>query len=175
MRAPLRWAIDVVAGTGLVLLALLGAWWATDRVHAWEQPRWSCESFELLPGSPRHEPGPRERWAVATNPRCRHCIAVAWRLYDAREREPWPAELVALIVDTPSRPGRRVLLPLPPVPMWWDRENRWREKWGHRLYGEVLQFDRRGRYLGTVPADRLTGPRAPADSTAPARNERGGT
>jgi hypothetical protein len=33
----------------------------------------------------------------------------------------------------------------------------WRERWGHRLYGELLVFDRDGRLLETRPPRRLGG------------------
>ena len=178
MRTPLRWVVDVAAGVAFVLVALLAGWWATDRARRWELPRWSSESFELLLAAPNDEPhGPR-RWAVATNPRCGHCVATAWRLYDAREGEPWPAELVALIVDTPERPDVGTLLRLPPIPLWWDRENQWRKRWGHRLYGEVLEFDAAGLHVRTLDAsEALQGvePVDPEPSQAPVTVTEGGT
>lgn len=178
MRAPLRLTVDIIAAAGVIAVALLGAWWASDRVQRWERPRWSRESFEPLRVTPpvgRPSSGLR---VVATNPRCSRCITTVWRLYDARARQGWPEELVVLIVDTPARPDPRALRRLPPIPVWWDRENRWRRRWGHRLYGELLQFDATGRYLRTIVADalpRLRGPRASRASTAPALERRGGT
>ena len=57
----------------------------------------------------------------------------------------------ALVVDTPRRPGARALAALAAGPVWWDARDDWRRRWGHRVYGEVLCFDRHGRYLDTRP------------------------
>lgn len=170
--------MDLGAGAALISVMLLGAWWASDRARRWEPPRWSRESFDLLRAMPRVEPRGEGRWAMAINPRCPSCLGALWRLHATWPRHSAAEELVALIVDTPVRPGPRALRRLPPISVWWDRENRWRRRWGHRLYGELIQFDGSGRYLQTITAEeapRITGPRAPGDSTAPALERRGGT
>ena len=177
MRPPLRVTMDLASGVALIAVMLLGAWWASDRARRWEQPRWSGESFDMLHAMPGKDPR-GERWAMAVNPRCPSCLGALWRLHAAWARQSEPAELVALIVDTPGRPDRRALRRLPPISVWWDRENRWRRRWGHRLYGELLQFDGSGRHLRTIAPEevpRLAGPRASGDSTAPALEGRGGT
>lgn len=171
MRPLLRTTTDVAAGVALVLAILLGGWWARDRLRHWERPQWRSESFELLRAMPGDGPRGQGLWVVAANPRCATCLGTIWRLYEARARHARPEELVALIVDTPVRPGPRALRRLPPIPVWWDRENRWRRRWGHRVYGELLQFDGSGRYLRTITAGqapRTSDTRPPGVSTAPA-------
>jgi len=170
--------MDFAAGAALIAVVLLGAWWASDRTRRWERPRWSGESFDLLRAMPGVEPRGEARWVIAVNPRCPSCLRALWRLHATWARHSEREELVALIVDTPARPDPRALRRLPPISVWWDRENRWRRRWGHRLYGELLQFDVSGRHLRTITANeapRITGPRAPGDSTAPALERRGGT
>lgn len=169
--------MDLVAGATLIAVVLLGAWWTSDRTRRWERPRWSSASFELLRPRTHLEPRGEARWVMAVNPRCPSCLRALWRLHTA-----WPPHsgregLAVLIVDTPVRPDLRALCRLPPIAVWWDRENRWRRRWGHRLYGELIQFDGSGHYLQTITAGeapRLGGPRAAEDSTAPAL-EGGGT
>lgn len=170
--------MDLVAGASAIAVVLLGGWWASDRARRWERPRWSSESFELLRAMPRVEPRGEAQWVVVVNPRCPSCLETLWRLHGTWARHAAGEELVALIVDTPVRPDPRALHRLPPISVWWDRENRWRRRWGHRLYGELIQFDGSGRYQRTIPADeapRIRGSRAPGDSTAPALERRGGT
>ena len=178
MRRSLRVTMDFAAGATLIAVALLGAWWASDRARSWERPRWSSASFELLRPRPPIDTGGGVRWVMAINPRCPSCLRSLWRIHAAWSRRPGREGLVALIVDTPARPDARSLRRLPPIAVWWDRENRWRRRWGHRLYGELLQFDGSGQYVRTISAGevpRLGGPRAPDDSTAPALEGRGGT
>ena len=61
-----------------------------------------------------------------------------------------PERLIALIVDARRRPGADLLRAIPRLPVWWDRDGVWRRRWGHRLYGELIEFDPAGRYLRTV-------------------------
>jgi len=178
MRPPLRVTMDLVAGASLIGVALLGAWWTSDRARHWEPPRWSDASFELLRPLPQVEPREGGRWVMAVNPRCPSCLRALWNLHTTWPQRPGREGLVALIVDTPVRPDPRTLRSLPPISVWWDRENRWRRRWGHRIYGELLQFDRSGRYLRTIAAGGASPPggrQAPDDSTAPALAGRGGT
>jgi hypothetical protein len=178
MRAPLRWTMNLAAGTAVIAVVMLGAWWASDRARRWERPRWNRESFEPLRAVPLVEPRGMARWVVVVNPRCPSCLETLWRLHHTWSRHAAGEQLVALIVDTPVRPDPRALRRLPPIPLWWDRENRWRRRWGHRLYGELIQFDVAGRHLRTITAAeaaRIRRPRAPGDPTAPALERRGGT
>ena len=169
--------MDLAASATLTAVVLLGGWWVSDRARRWERPRWSSESFDLLRAMPRVEPRGEAQWVVVVNPRCPSCLSSLWRLHATWTRHTTREELVALIVDTPVRPDPRTLHGLPPIPVWWDRENRWRRRWGHRLYGELLQFDGSGRYLRTITAQdaRRTRDRPPGNPTAPALERRGGT
>ena len=87
-----------------------------------------------------------ETWLVAVNPACPHCLETHARLAAGAGRG---RRVGALVVDTPRRPGATTLAALAPGPVWWDARGDWRRRWGHRVYGEVLCFDRHGRYLAT--------------------------
>ena len=105
-------------------------------------------------------------------------MTTLWQLHAAWARHGWREELIALIVDTPARPDARALRAIPPVPVWWDRGGVWRRRWGHRLYGELIQFDASGCFVQTLAAEEVLR-RArlsdPGGSSAPARSEQGGT
>lgn len=141
------WALAAVPLCGTLLL---GGLWLADQTHRWETPSWRPELFTPLGGPPDGADLAAATWLVAVRPGCGRCVTAAWRLHAG-----WPARggadrLAVLVVDTAARPGRTVLEGLPPVPVWWDRDGVWRRRWGHRIYGEVIGFDRAGHCLGTV-------------------------
>ena len=174
MRSPLRTMMDIAAGAALVGVLLLGGWWASDRARRWEPPRWDRDAFVPLRATPRGGPAARVVWVVTVNPRCGSCIGTLRRLHAAWGRRGRPEELVALIVDTSARPDSGALRGIPPIPVWWDRANLWRRRWGHRLYGELLEFDDSGAYLRTITADEATRIRSREHPTAPALETKGG-
>ncbi len=123
-------------------LAALGWIWHLDRSRAWEQPSLAAPLVPLAfaPDTAR------ETWLVAVNPDCPHCVTALARL---RGRHPRDALVGALVVDTPRRPDAERVAAWRIAPVWWDAPGAWRRSWGHRVYGEVLCFDRNGRYLRT--------------------------
>ncbi len=200
MSAPLRIAMNLAAAAALAAALLLGALWLGDRAHRWERPRWEGGSFVPLRAGPRVVGEAQPLWVVPVNPRCRHCLTTLRRLHVAWARQARPEELIALIVDTRARPPAALLRAVPPVPVWWDRRGIWRRRWGHRLYGELIQFDATGRFVRTAAAGEVlrsarrpapTQPSAPATSpgevlpsvrrpapmetSAPATSKEGGT
>jgi hypothetical protein len=148
------------AGWALAVLALgaLGVLWHLDRTREWEAPRWDAALFEVLHEGPAEEPS--ETWAVAVNPECRSCLVSLRAALAARDRQRAPLRVAALVVDTPARPGGDLVRALGADAVWWDRDGRWRKRWGHRVYGEVLCFDGSGtllRVLGPLGADEPPG------------------
>ena len=180
MSLPLRTAVNGAA-TALLAGALLLGWvWLGDRGRRWEEPRWNSGSFVPL----RMAQGPgrvgRATWVVVVNPRCSRCVATVRVLQARWSRASRPEDLAALIVDTPLRPGADAMRAIPLLPLWWDRNGVWRRRWGHRIYGELIQFDAAGRHLRTIAGDdalRLLRLPLPDVSTAPApaTAEEGGT
>jgi hypothetical protein len=170
MSARLRPGIDLVTGVVVLGVMLLCGAWIVDRSHRWEQPVWRHRSFIRLRGGARAEALARAPWVVAVNPRCGHCLTALARLRAAGEPLVAPENVVALIVDTPERPGPGALGSIPTTQVWWDAQGIWRHRWGHRLYGEVLQFDGAGRLVRTVQVSdllqpsRLLGPPGPPAS-----------
>jgi hypothetical protein len=152
------------AAWALLLAALASLGWLrhADHARAWETPGLGAP-LVLLRGIAADSSA--ETWLVAVNPDCPHCLEAHARL--AARRGPGP-RVGALIVDTPRRPGAAVLAALGGGPVWWDARDDWRRRWGHRIYGEVLCFDRRGRYLVTLGASTpgLPGPAGPGASRA---------
>jgi hypothetical protein len=153
-----RWVANGLAG-GLCLAALvLGALWVADRGRRWEAPRWGAERFVALRPGPEPRTTGRPMWVVVVNPRCARCLVTLRALHARRAQG-----LAALIVDTPARPDAATLRALPPVPVWWDRDRVWRDRWGHRLYGELIGFDATGRHQRTVSGeDALRGAGLPS-------------
>ena len=81
------------------------------------------------------------------------------------------------IVDAPRRPREGALARIPTDQIWWDVHDLWRGRWGHRLYGELIQFDGAGRFVRTVLAeDIIRSGRLPLpdESMAPATPDREG-
>jgi len=144
-ETPWGWRLLGWVGWALVVTALgaLGWLWRLDRTRVWETPRFGS-SLVLLRGAAAAPSA--VTWLVAVNPECSHCKVVLARLC---ARPPGGVRVGALIVDTPRRPAPSALAALPGGPIWWDVRNDWRRRWGHRVYGEVLRFDPRGRYLST--------------------------
>ena len=136
-------------GSGLCLLGLA---WHRDRTREWSEPRWEDRRFErlagsdLAPGTGLPAPG-RARRVMAVNPRCPHCLAHLRSVVKAR---PGETELGVLIVDAPRRPSSGEVEDLSIRDVWWDRDGLWREAWGHRRYGEILEFDATGRHVATI-------------------------
>ena len=147
----------IVGVVTIVLIAALGLLWMRDRARPRSEPRWEPFRFVAL-----HEPAPvpRERqptWVYVVNPQCPHCreaLPDAERAVRAsRER----ARFAILIVDTPEQPAESEVESYGAEEVWWDTGAVWRERWGHRLYGELLVFDRDGRLLETRSPRRLGG------------------
>ena len=136
-----------LAGALLLFAALLVAWWR-DRTRAVETPRWNAREFAPLAGA-ADRVGPR--WLVAVNPDCPHCRA---RLAELARRGAAAAEHAALgvlVVDTERRPDSLALSSRLTAGVWWDSASVWRKRWGRRVYGEALVFDRDGRLVRVVP------------------------
>lgn len=140
------------AAAALLAVALGALGWLrhADRARAWERPGLGAP-LVLLRGAARDSSA--ETWLVAVNPDCPHCLAWHARLAARAGAASAPGtgrpRVGALIVDTPRRPDTAALATLGSGPVWWDPANDWRRRWGHRVYGEVLCFDRHGRYLAT--------------------------
>jgi hypothetical protein len=178
MSAPLRIAANGAAGALCVAVLALCGLWLADRGRRWEEPRWSGARFVALREGPDAGPGGRTTWLAIVNPRCARCVSTLRALHACWARARPDEGLVALIVDSPARPGAATLRALPPVPVWWDRDHVWRRRWGHRLYGELIGFDAAGRHLRTVAGEealRLARRPAAPDPSAPATHARGGT
>lgn len=143
------WAAWVLAAAALASLGWLRH---ADRERDWETPALGAP-LVLLRGAAADSSA--ETWLVAVNPACPRCLETHARLVAgaggaAAPRATRP-RVGALVVDTPCRPGAALLAALGAGPVWWDARDDWRRRWGHRIYGEVLCFDRRGRYLATRP------------------------
>ena len=131
----------------LAALAALGWLHHADRARPRELPALG-PPLVLLRGAARDSSG--GLWLVAVNPACAHCLEQHARLVGCAGRGP---RVGALLVDTPGRPGHALLARLGGGPVWWDADGSWRRRWGHRVYGEVLCFDARGRYRSTRPPE----------------------
>ena len=134
----------VLAGAAF---AALGWLWHLDRTRVWQTPGLGAPLALVGAATADSSAG---TWLVAVNPDCPHCLQALARLA-ARSRR--GLRVGALIVDTPRRPGAATLAALRAAPLWWDARGDWRWRWGHRVYGEVLCFDPRGRYVRTRFAD----------------------
>ena len=170
------------AGWGLVAAALLalGALWHFDRTRVWEIPRWDDAGLVVLRAAePRPAGGgigaggewksagerarlPVETWAVAVNPRCALCRGSLAHGLALRGDARAPVRLAVLVVDTKRRPSDATVATLTADELRWDSAGAWRHRWGHRAYGELLCFDRSGRFVRTLAplADSLAARRA---------------
>jgi hypothetical protein len=142
-HAPAARAVCVAA---IAAFLLLGAAWALDRSHRWDAPRLDTSSFVRIRGAPSVS-SDRPMSLVPINPACPSCMKRARELSGGPRSE----RLVFLIVDRPSPPPPLALSELEADAIWWDARGIWRHRWGHRVYGEILRFDPRGRYRGTTP------------------------
>ena len=133
------------------LFVFLGTLWAVDRERRWQVPRLPISGIESLRGSAAPLRSPRGIVLVPMNPGCPHCLAAWQRLMRLCPGEPGCEERVALLVDVDRPPSVRALQSLEQGAVWWDRRSVWRERWGHRVYGERMRFDGSGIYLGTSP------------------------
>ncbi|MEQ1831523.1 MAG: hypothetical protein ABL977_00605 [Candidatus Eisenbacteria bacterium] len=146
--------LNAIAGLfAIALFVALGvAWWA-DRAQHWEAPAWDAARFVLLVAPAADMPPARgELWVVAVNLGCPHCQQHLHALAARIAARAQPPRLAALLVDSPHRPGTTQLgVPLSGG-LWWDRDQRWRQRWGRRVYGETFRFDAGGRLLSSTPA-----------------------
>ncbi|HEY2954141.1 MAG TPA: hypothetical protein VGK89_02690 [Candidatus Eisenbacteria bacterium] len=145
------WALAAAA------LVALGALWAWDRGRVWESPRWDDARLSRLAGggggavgSAARDGGAVETWVVAVNPDCPHCRASLARALEIRLLARAPIRIAALIVDAGHRPSPAVLAALAADEVRWDSTFAWRRRWGHRIYGELLCFDRSGTLVRTL-------------------------
>lgn len=153
-------ALLVAAAAGLVAL---GRAWRADRTRSWAAPRWHDSDF--VPVAVAAPPAAaRETWIVAVNPDCPHCrghVSHVARIRGDRN----DVRLGVLVVDTPMPPAASTFTEVNVDGTWWDSRQTWRRRWGHRLYGEVMVFDRGGRCLRTLPpgfeATALAAPHSP--------------
>ncbi len=131
-----------------ILAAIVFVWWQ-DRTRTWETPRWDAARFVAL-RAPAPAPAGRVTWRLAYNPDCSHCRA---RLAELMRRPRDPAHdpaLGVLLVDVRARPDSLEISPRVDGGVDWDSAGVWRERWGHRLYGEVLVFAPDGALLRTA-------------------------
>src|SRR5436853_337955 len=61
-----------------------------------------------------------------------------------------PVRVAAPVVDTKKRPPAATVEALAADELRWDSTGAWRHRWGHRVYGELLCFDRAGRFIRTL-------------------------
>lgn len=178
MSARLRSTMNLAAGAALLGALVLGGMWLRDRTHRWESPRWRDGDFVQLRGGARAAHAGAAMWVIPVNPRCSHCVTTLSRLHAAWVRGGWGENLIVLVVDTPDRPDAAALRAIPSEEVWWDRDGIWRRRWGHRVYGELLEFDRSGSCARTVTAEEiLRSPELPGRHAppAPANSQEGGT
>lgn len=140
-----------VLGFIALLFASLGVAWGLSRVQYRERPRWEEAAFPVLRRAPGAAEGWSERWVVAVHPGCPHCRVSLESLAAARDGGAFAVRVTALLVDTPVVPHDSVLVRLPADETRWDSSGRWRTRWGHRVYGEVLCFDSEGGLRRVVP------------------------
>ena len=152
-RAP-AWAIVVLLASALGVAALLSLV-VFDARHGWETPHWSERRFDSITVSSTRWREPGERWVVAVFPQCPHCRASLRDVALVRARMTRPPRLAALIVDTEHRPQAAVVAEAGVDAVFWDRDQVWRRRWGHRAYGEILCFDSTGRYVRTRTASEI--------------------
>lgn len=178
MTLPPRVLVHGATSLAVLGVLALGALWLRDRTRRWEVPRWTAATFVPIRADARPAGGARATWVAVINPRCSRCVVTLQSLHGRWLRSGRPERLVALIVDTAVRPDAAALRTLPPVAVWWDRHGVWRRRWGHRLYGELIEFDVAGNHVRTIAGDRAmreAQASVPGGSPAPVTEQEGGT
>lgn len=150
MRGRSMWIGRFLGAAALTAFAALGVWWAVDRAHRWETPRLDAALFTAVSDAALVSSRGRDTWLVPINLRCPTCMGRAREL-SVLGRAPHAPRLIFLVVDQRRKPSPSALAGLSAGGAWWDGRGVWRHRWGHRLYGEILRFDSRGRYRGTTP------------------------
>lgn len=150
---PRRTARGPAATLGFLVLLFvaLGITWGLSRIQYRERPRWDEAAFPALGAALGAPEGWSERWVVAVHPGCPHCHTSLESVAAARDRDAPPIRTTALIVDAPRTPPDSVVADLPADETRWDADGRWRRRWGHRVYGEVMCFDGEGRLRRLLP------------------------
>ena len=154
--------IDVAEPAGAHRAGSAGPWDAGhDESGAGARDGTVAGTREVTAGAERPH-APVETWAVAVNPRCELCRGSLARSLALRRIARAPFRLAVLVVDTKHRPSAATVASLPGDEMRWDSTGAWRERWGHRVYGELLCFDRSGRFVRTLAplSDSLAARRA---------------
>lgn len=80
---------------------------------------------------------------LVVNPSCPHCTRQIRDFLAFGERMTARPTLALLVVDERRPPDPRAF-ERGADQIWWDSRDLWRGEWGHRVYGELLRFDRRG-------------------------------
>ena len=136
----------IALGLVATLCAALGGWWWVDRGRQFERPQWDENRFEAIGMSTTATSSDRETWVIAVNPDCSHCLTTLAAIADTMTVVPGAPRLFALVVDTRVRPAERTISHPRLDGVFWDREQVWRTRWGHRVYGELLRFDATGEW-----------------------------
>ena len=151
-RLRTTWMVSAVIATG-AWLTLGFAWWR-DRHREWETPGWNPARFTRVEVAASAAPAPTsaaaETWVIAVNLHCPHCLARLDALAGECAQDGDCPPLLALVVDAPRMPRPQEVGSLPVAQVWWDARGVWRNRWGHRVYGEVMRFDSAGRYRGPL-------------------------
>lgn len=137
----------VVIGLLVTFCAALGTWWWVDRSAQYEQPHWNEAQFEPLGARAATLTVERDTWVVAVNPACSHCMTTLNSLADTLATTRGAPRLLALVVDTAQRPVEAAIRHPRLEGVYWDRNQVWRTRWGHRVYGEILRFDAAGQWI----------------------------
>jgi hypothetical protein len=131
-------------GVPLAGLVALASAWLLDRSRPWETACWRTDRFVLVGG--HSDPAYRgEHWVVAVQPDCPHCMATTPVIADSARR--LGVRIAALLVDCRHAPDPARLRILHVDELWWDADQVWRRRWGHRVYGELLRFDATGALI----------------------------
>jgi hypothetical protein len=149
----MKWIASATLGVVVLATLALGLFWRADRTRHWDPPIWSDRSFVRLRGDPGD--GEPVQWVMAVHLGCPHCMATLRATQAAWDERGWRPGLIVLLVDTPRGVSPAQLQSVPATRVWWDARGIWRRRWGHRIYGEILHFDRSGRHLRTLTAENI--------------------